>query len=44
MKEGKLAVSAEDQRHLYAKTSITDITAEAENDRRLAGNSLRLMG
>jgi hypothetical protein len=33
-KEGKLAAVEAEQRHLYAKISISDIAAEAENDQR----------
>jgi hypothetical protein len=33
-KEEKLVVAVVEQRHIYAKTSIADITAEVENDRK----------
>jgi hypothetical protein len=34
MKEGKQAAAVVDSRNLNAKASITDITAEMENDQR----------
>jgi hypothetical protein len=34
VKKGKLLAMMADQRHLYLKTTITDIAAEVENDRR----------
>jgi hypothetical protein len=42
-KEGKPAASAADQRHLYARTSISDITAKVENDWRKTCSGSRMM-